>query len=338
MIGTLAVVGAACLGPAVAGPGTQTRTSETCQGAHTHVVIVTGLAGEPQYRAAFAKLGGQLRDVAQDRWGVADSNLHYLAEDPAADKTRVTGRSTKAEVLAAIAATAARARPSDVVVLFLAGHGSQQGEVPQLNLPGPDLTAADLALALEALSRQTVVVVNTASASGGFVPALAGRGRIVITATKSGFERNATTFGEWFARALTTDEADADKNGRLSVAEAYSYARREVARSYQAAKRLLTEHAQLDDDGDGKGASELSANGDGGLARMVSFALVKDAPVTDPKVAALITERRQLEAAIATLRSRKAAMDSTAYQDEFERLVIRLAEVNEAIRAGGAKP
>ncbi|MFN0177692.1 MAG: C13 family peptidase [Gemmatimonadales bacterium] len=304
----------------------------------THVLIITGLAGEPQYRTAFAKLGRTLRDAAIERWGVADSLVRYLAEDPAADKTRITGRSTKVEILATVAAVAARAQPNDVVLLFLAGHGSQQGDQPQFNLPGPDLTAGDLAMALGALDQQLVVVVNTASASGGFVPALTGRGRIVITATKSGFERNATTFGDWFVKALTSDEADADKNGRISVAEAYGYARREVVRSYQTGKKLLTEHAQLDDDGDGKGTHELAATGDGGVAKTVSFTLTKAPTITDPKLAPLVAERRQLEAAVAGLRARKATMDSTGYERELERLLVRLAEVNEALRGGGVRP
>jgi hypothetical protein len=229
-------------------------------------------------------------------------------------------------------------RPDDVIVIVLAGHGSEQGDEPRLNLPGPDLTGSDLARALGGFAKQLVVVVNTASASGGFVKALSGPRRIVVTATRSGFERNATMFGDFFARALGSDEADADKDGRLSVAEAYQFARGEVIRTYHSANRLLTEHAQLDDNGDGIGTAELGPSGDGAVARLVSFGLRPEVGSDDPRIAALVTERRRLETAVAVLRGRKAAMDSVAYERELERLLVELAEVNQAIRARQAKP
>lgn len=307
-------------------------------GPGAHVLIVTGLAGEPQYRTAFGALAASVVDAAKQRWGLIDSNIRYLAEDPAIDKARITAKSTKSEILASIATIAARARPGDVVLMILLGHGSQQGDTPQLNLPGPDLSASELAAALAALGKQTTVIVNAASASGGFLPVLSAPGRVVITATKSGFERNATTFGDWFTKALTTDQADGDKNGRVSIAEAYAFARREVARSYQVGKRLLTEHAQLDDDGDGKGTGDLAPTGDGGLAKTITFALTADPAAADPRLAPLIAERRQLEASVIALRGRKPAMDSTAYDRELERLLLRLAEVNESIKAAGVKP
>jgi hypothetical protein len=303
-------------------------------GSH-HLVIVTGLSGEPQYRAGFTRLGASLVDAARDQWGIADSSLIYLSEDPGADRTRMTGRATKESVRAALAGVAGRAQRNDVVIVILLGHGSQQGEVPQLNLPGPDLTAADLATALDAFREQTVVVINAASASGGFVPVLSGPRRIVITATKSGFERNATLFGEMFVKGLVGAEADSDKNARISVAEAYGYARREVARAYENDKRLLTEHAQLDDNGDGKGVSDLAAQpgGDGELAKLIAFGLAREAGSDDPAIAPLLVTRRGLEAEITALRSRKSGLDSASYERQLEALLVKLAETNQAIRA-----
>lgn len=287
----------------------------------THLIVVTGLSGEPQYAATFTKLGAAIVDHAKARWGVRDSSLVYLAENPALDSARMTGRGSREAVLAAVGLIARRAAKNDLVLMFLAGHGSEQGGEARLNLPGPDLTAADLAKALGALSEQTVVLVNAASASGGFLKTLAGPRRVVITATKTGFERNATMFGDFFVKGLTGEEADADKNGQVSVAEVFQYASREVARTYENAKRLLTEHAQLND------------GQDGALARAVSFALIRDSTAADPRVATLVAERRRLEAAIAELRGRKARTDSTGYQRELEQLLITLAETNQAIRA-----
>ncbi len=340
MIGLLvaALVGAGGNSPARVGRLPPAPTDLQASGT-PHLVIVTGLSGEPQYRASFAKLGASLIDAARERWGVAESSLIYLSEDPTVDRARMTGRATKEAIQGALVALAARARPNDVVMVVLMGHGSQQGEMPQLNLPGPDLSAADLAMSLGAFREQTVVIVNTASASGGFVPALSGPRRIVITATKSGFERNAPLFGEWFVKGLVSPEADADKNDRVSVAEAYRYARREVTRAYEAGKRLLTEHAQLDDDGDGKGVLDLGTQGDGGLAKTVAFGLTREVAIDDPAVAPLLAMRRGLEAEVSALRARKAAIDSTSYQRQLEELLLKLAETNEAIRAAqGKKP
>ncbi len=306
-------------------------------GGVARLLVVTGLAGEPQYVERFGKFGKTVVEAAKQRWGLGEAQVTWLAET-AATEAPVRGRATRDAVLAALARLANETGPDDVVVVVMAGHGSEQGTEPRLNLPGPDLTGTDLAMALGAFEKQLVVVINTASASGGFVKALAGPRRIVVTATKSGFERNATMFGDFFARALASDEADTDKNGRVSVAEAYQFARGEVARAYQGGNRLQTEHAQLDDNGDGVGTAELGATGDGAVARLVSFSLKAEETSTDPKVAALLVERRRLETAIAALRGRKAAMDSTAYERELERLLIQLAETNQAIRAGQTKP
>jgi len=120
---------------------------------------------------------------------------------------------------------------------------------------------------------QRVAFVNTASASGGFVPALAGRDRVVITATKTDGERNQTRFGEFFVRALTGEDADLDKDSRVSLLEAFLWARRRVVESYEKQGQILTEHAVLDDDGNGKGSDTPGQPGtDGAVARTVFLA------------------------------------------------------------------
>jgi hypothetical protein len=303
----------------------------------THLLVVTGLSGEPVYAKRFREQATQLVEAATTRWGVPDSSLVYLAEDPAADPSRIDGPATRAGVLEALGRLGSRARPDDVVLIVLFGHGSQQGSESKLSLPGPDLSAADLAAALAGLGAQTVVVVNAASASGDFLPALSGKGRVIVTATKSGFERNATLFGEHFARGLGSGDADADKDGRVSIAEAFGFARREVARVFETERRLLTEHAQLDDNGDRQGSAELTG-ADGALARAVTFALAPDPLAADPRAASLLVERRRLERLVAELRQRKAAMDSTAYERELEQLLVKLAETNQALRALEPKP
>ncbi|MEO8451791.1 MAG: hypothetical protein ABI647_18515 [Gemmatimonadota bacterium] len=283
-----------------------------------YIIVVSGLSGEPEYARRFGELGRQVVDAAKQRWGVADSGLVYLAENPAADPTRITGRATLAAIQTSVHDVARRARRGDIVMIMLFGHGGGDGTEARLNLPGPDLSAADLELALGAFQGVNVVVVNTASGSGGFLKPLSGPERVIVTATKSAMERNATKFPEFFVRGLISGEADTDKDGRLSILEAFGYAKREVGRAYETGNMLQTEHAQLDD--------SL-------LARRLSLSLTREVASTDPTVAALQVERRELETQIGVLRAKKAAMDSTAYSRELERLLVKLAETTRAIRA-----
>lgn len=283
----------------------------------THVVVVAGLSGDPVFRARFTTAVTAVRIAATQRWGVADSNLVVLTED----STAFDGRSTRERIGAAFVALSRRAQAGDVVLVLLLGHGSGEGAGSKVNLPGPDATASEYAAWLAPLTTQQVVFVNAATGSGDFVPVLAGPGRVVVTATRSAVEKNDAEFLQHFVRALTTDDADANKDGRLSVLEAFRFARTEVAKSYEAGNRMLTEHAVLSDSV---------------AASRVTF--TRATVSADPKVAALLAERRALESQVAALRARKATMDAAAYEAELERLLLAIAEKSAAIRASGGAP
>lgn len=313
----------------------------------THLLVVSGAGGEAQYREAFHALGAKLVEAARGAHGMPAANVTFLSEDSA--KAPASGRSSKAGVERALAALASRAAARDRVVIVLIGHGSQQRDVARFNLPGPDLTAADMAALLAPLGTRQVAVVNAASASGEWVKALSGRNRVVITATRSGSEANATVFPRFFVDALAGTGADTDKDGRVSLLEAYDYARREVARAYESDNRLLTEHAQLDDDGDGKGTAEAGARvatgaaaggTDGALARRIFLSAgQRESAVAaaDPRSAALVARRDSLQTAVEALRARKESMAPAAYEAELERLLVALATVNRDLRAPAGK-
>lgn len=303
-----------------------------------HVLLVTGLSAEPQYAQAFSRAAQTIYDAAKKGWGVGDSSLIWLAEDPTRDPVRIRGVSNREQIERAIGQLSRRVKPGDVVFLFLLGHGNGEGADSKVNLPGPDPTAANFRDWLAAFPAQTVVFVNASSGSGDFVPVLSGANRIVITATKTALERNETHFAEYFAKALAGPEADADKDGRVSVLEAFTYARIEVAKYYSAHNLLQTEHALLDDNGDGRGSTDpgTADEGDGRLARRIAFGGA--AASTDPRVIALMAERRVLELRLDSLRARKATTDSTRYQQALEALLTEIALKARAIRdlqAGG---
>jgi hypothetical protein len=309
----------------------------------TRVVVVVGLAGTPEYREEFGMWASELHAALTGKRGVAPTSITVLAESPDVAPGIVGGRSTRDGILAALAATARAAGPQDRILVVLIGHGTSQGEEGRLNIPGPDLSGADLALALSPFSTQTVAVVHTGSAGGGFVAPLSGPRRIVLSATRTARERNATEFARWFVEALSGDGSDLDKDGAVSLLEAFVYARSEVARHYAEQKELLTEHAVLDDDGDGQGSPDPGAQaGDGPRADAFRFgaAAVRAAPATaDPVLARLYGERRAIQERIDALRGSRGTMTAEQYDQALEALLVELALKNREIRAregGGA--
>ncbi|MGH7500200.1 MAG: C13 family peptidase [Longimicrobiales bacterium] len=331
--GSVAVaVGLAVLAGVLSGP-------VAAQGSATHILVITGLGGEPSYAARMQEWATKIVDAAGERFGVPRENIQWLAEKKEIDPARVTDRSTKESIEAAIGGIAGRANAGDVVLIVLFGHGSYQSGESRLSLPGPDLTAQDFAVQLGRLSEQKVVFANTASASGEFIEVMSGPGRVIVTATRSGTERNATQFGEYFSDAFANDVADTDKDGGVSVLEAFTYARTETNRYYETEKKLPTEHAVLDDNGDKTGTSEAnSEGGDGALAQATfigqAAVVAGQAPPegASPALLALYAQRKEIEDRLTALRARKDTMGAAEYEKQLEALLVELALKNQEIR------
>ena len=279
-----------------------------------HLVVVVGLGGEKKYSDAFAALATSMVGAAEKTLGLDAAHIVSLGEKDA----------TRESVARALRDVASRAAPGDVVLVLLIGHGSfQQGEA-RFNLRGPDMTAADFAPLLDALGKQTVVFVNTASASGDFVKPLAGKDRAIVTATRSAQERNETAFAEHFVAAFTARGADADKDERVSVLEAFEYARREVQRFYEKERRLLTEHAVLEDGRSGALARTVFLGGGEGAVAV--------ADAGDPALAGLRQDRRDVERRLDALKARKDTMPADVYERELETILLDLARKDAEIR------
>jgi hypothetical protein len=162
----------------------------------------------------------------------------------------------------------------------------------------------------------------------------------VITATRNGAEQFDTLFGGFFIDALTAEAADADKNKRITMLEAFQYAKSEVARVYEREGLLATEHALLDDDGDKEGSQAPTVvKGDGKVAALLSLGTSSggDALPTDPKLRALYLERLDLERRIESLRLLKDSMDPARYASELEKAATDLALKNRDIRQAEGK-
>ena len=298
------------------------------------LLIVVGLAGNPEHGELFHKWSASLAEAAS-KVGVTPDRLVYLVDQKGEDDKLATGRSTREEIQKAIDAFAKAATAEDAIYIVLIGHGSYDGQTARFNLPGPDMNAGDFNAVVKRLPARQLVFVNTSSSSGPFVEALSAPGRTIITATRSGAEQFATLFGGYFVDAFTSADADQDKNQRVTMLEAFRYAKAGVTRAYEQEGLLATEHAMLDDNGDREGSQDPSATGaDGKLAASLSLGSVADAaPLPeDPKLRALVLERRDLERRVESLRLLKDSMPPAKYTAELERLVTELALKTREIR------
>lgn len=307
----------------------------------THLLLIAGLGGEPQYAEAFHAWLSRFADAAAERHGVPPDRIEYLSASPGMDPTRIAARSTAENIQAAVARIASKAAPADQIVVFLAGHGTFRGGEARFNLPGPDMSPEDFALLLGPLGDRRIVFVNSASASGPFVQALSAPNRTVVTATRTGRERNFTRFGLHFADAFAGAGADGDKDGRVSILEAFAYAVREVEREYEGDNQLLTEHAVLDDNGDAQGSRKPGPDAeDGQLARRFFLAAgpgsVPAGTDMTPLLRRLLEEKADIEARIDALRRVKAQMELAEYEDRLEALLVELALKNRQIRSDGS--
>lgn len=303
----------------------------------THVLIVSGLGGTEEYRQRFTDWATQLHAALTQRHSLPTDRVVVLSERPDRAPGVARDRSTRDNILAALGEIAGRSAEGDRILLILIGHGTAQGDDGRFNLPGPDLSAEDLSEALGAFPTQTVAMVHTGSASGGFVGPLSGPNRIIVAATRTARERNATEFPRFFVDAVSGEGSDLDKDGRVSMLEAFLYARAEVERYYGEENELLTEHAVLDDNGDGEGSQEASPTGpDGALAATFQIGTLSAmSPETsdDPVLARLYEERREIQGRIDELRAMRDALPPERYAEQLEDLLVELALKNREIRA-----
>jgi hypothetical protein len=306
----------------------------------SYLLVVSGIGGEKVYRERFEQWSQTMLDAAGTRLAMPPERVVYLHHPPRESSAGEDGPLLKAELQTSLSRIAADSEPGDVAVILFIGHGNTRREDALFNLPGPDLSAAELDEMLAALADRRVVIVNTAPSSAPFIKTLSRSNRVVITATASASERYHTIFPRHFVAAFAEGGADTDKNGRVSVAEAFEYARREVRRTYQDAGRLQTEHALLDDDGDGSGSMDLVAeDGDGALARTVFLQGARAAvPGASARLGRLLEERAALLERIDVLKADKQGMDLAEYEERLEELLVELALTSRAIREAEQTP
>ena len=298
------------------------RASETPH--RPSLIIVSGAAGEVEFGENF------------ERW----ARLWQANGDRAAARVQVIGLATNAGIDdRALLQRALAAEPTNGAVelwIVLLGHGTYDGKAAKFNLRGPDISSIELAEWLKPL-RRPVAVINTASASAPFINHLSASNRVIVTATRSGSEINFARFGGFLSEAMADPAADLDKDGQTSLLEAYLIASRRTADFYEADGRMMTEHALLDDNGDGLGTpanffrgvratkgAKAGAPLDGLRAHQWHLIRSEVEQRLSPEVRA---RRDGLELNIARLRLRKAALAEAEYYQQLEVLLVDLARL-----------
>ena len=289
--------------------------------AETFFLTVAGLGGEPDYEQRFS---GWAKDIDK-----------LVRAEPGSKVETLSGaEATRANIEAKLRGIAQQAKSDDQLVVMLIGHGSMDDTEYKLNLPGPDLTAGELAAMLDKVPASRQLVVNMTSASGGSLAALQKPKRAVITATKTGTEVNATVFARYWADALRDPEADTDKNEIITALEAFRYAEAKTAKFYEDQKRLATEHPLLEDTGKGEGVRAPSAeNGQGLVAGRFTLLHMGEAQAQakNPEKQALLKHKEAVEQSIDELKYRKASMSLDDYREQMSQLLVDLAKTQQEL-------
>lgn len=295
----------------------QTQTKEA------EIIFVMGAAGESKFEEPFLDSMARVKSAAQ--LSPAGLNIIHKPEDGTQPKEKLKILLDKLNQDSAVP-----------VWLIFVGHGTFDGIDAKFNLEGPDLESKELAEWVKDYQRPSVIVLGF-SCSSPFLPLLSTPNRIVISATRSGYESNFSRFGIYFCRSLTESLADLDKDNQVSLLEAFLYASSTTRKFYEDEERLISEHSLIDDSGDQKGTpaewfkglqpkqTPKGANDiDGFKAHQVML-------IPDEFERSLSPESRQkrnnLENKLRLLKAKKDTLSGKDYQASLEEILTQLAEI-----------
>jgi hypothetical protein len=295
-----------------------------------YALVVTGASGGAPYAEKYTGWRTALVDTLVKTLSYPADHVVVLGEDASAD----VRQATREQVRQAIGELKSRVTKDDVLLVVLIGHGTgSDGDEAKFNLVGPDLTSTEWTALLRNVPGQ-LVFVNTTSGSYPFLAALAAPNRVVITANDSPAQQFETIFPGFFIASLAAEEADTDKNGRVSVWEAFVAASQDVRRTFEEKGQLATERALLDDTGRGAGIESGAVGDDGIGARVVYFRAEPAIPGGEsPARAALLRRRAELSAELDLARVRKPSLSSDEYEELLERILLEIARIDRQLRS-----
>jgi len=293
--------------------------------ADSSALIVRGVAGSPEHETKFDKWTEGTQKALVEKFGFSSDRVIVLSDK----------KSAQAEIQKAFATLKQQLKPVYTVFLFFIAHASGDDGVYKFNISGPDYTADDYNKLLSTLPVGRIVIVLGTPASGAAIEKFAGKNRVIITATRSGQEGNDIVFYDYFLEALESPAADEDKDQKISVWEAFKYAVAGTERFYKEEGRLATEHPQISDNGTEK--TGVTTKEVPLVARATSFQVDRPIVSSDPKLQALLNQRKEIEQKIEDLRINKNTIPEVEYDKQMESLLVQLALKNQEIRQQEAK-
>ena len=289
--------------------------------ADSSALIIQGVAGSDDLEKKFTKWATGTRDALVEDLGFAKERVLLLA----GDGTR------KPSIEEAFNQLKKQIKPQqDNFLLVLIGHGNFDTDY-KLNIMGADLTGKEYSALIDSLNPNRTIIISSTASSGGIFDTMNGKNRVIIAASRSG-EKEDTIFYEHFLAGLKGAAADEDKDKKVSVWEAFKYATAGVERFYKEQTRILTEHAGLAAAGNAAVASSVAEQDAPVLARVTSLSAERAVTVADPKLQALLNERKSIEQRIETLRLDKNLLPEAEYEKRLEDLVLQLARKNQEIQ------
>jgi len=286
--------------------------------AESSALIISGAPGDDEHAKKYTAWTDTTRLVLVSEMGFLPGRVMVLSNDKA----------TQADIKDAFAKLKEQLKPADTFFLFLIGHGSYDGLEYKFNNVGPDLTGTDFSKLLSTLSASRIVVVNSSSNSGGAIEAMAGKNRMIVSATKTGFEGNDTVFYQYFLDGLQKSASDENKDRKVSVWEAFKFAVDGVERFYKDAGRIATEHPQISDNAAPMTGVVPQAPV---MSNLTSFNVDRPVTVADAKLQALLDEQKQIQQKIETLQINKASMLPEDFDKQIEDLILQLAQKTQQV-------
>jgi len=295
-----------------------------------YAVILTGPTVGDENKSTFRQWAFSLHDILARDYGYSSDTITLLYDQGEQDipgGERVDGSCDRAGIEQSLATLRTQVKTGDQITIFLIGHGSGADEEAKFNIVGPDITGIEFASILDQFDQQDIVIVNTTSASYGFSASLSSEGRVVISSTRSPSERYDPVFSRYYIEALDSRKGDRDKNNRVSMLEAFNYAKANVDQWYEDQGRLASEHAGLDDNGDALFSLNPTVNeADGRLAEIAYIdTLIDNSQDLSPQARQLKARMQELERSVFILRSNKADYLEADYWLQMEELLIELA-------------
>ncbi len=304
-------------------------------------VIFGGAGADETYQARFRQWALKLYEILAGDYGYAPDHLTLLVGRGDSADPEISGPCRRDTISAALDKLQQKVQPGDQVAFFFIGHGTSDDQEAKFVVAGPDITGDDFAASLQVFSAQDVVVVNTTGSGYPFCRALSAAGRVIVCATRSATERYDTIFAQYFLEGLENHAADRDKNRRVSMLEAFGYAREKVKKWYADQGRLPSEHSTIDDNGDGRFLTDPDpAKDEGRLAEIAyldtiqaSVAEVAGGGPASEALRRLTAEAQELERSVVLLRNRKSEMAEKDYWQQMEPLLIDLARTTRQLKS-----